>query len=119
MNSQYLRINYEPYFFNQSPRLIICSLLLLCFPAFSSELLTIKNDLKEQLIILDATIEAADQATLSAQTSGRVVKINFDTSDYVEQGRVLLEITRKSRELNWLLQKQTFYEPRRYIMNPV
>ena len=85
------------YFLNQLPRLIICSLLLLCFPAFSSPLLTIKNDLKEQLVILDATIEAVDQATLSAQTSGRVVKINFDTNDYVEQDSVLLEITSKEQ----------------------
>ena len=85
------------YFFYQLPRLIICSFLLLCFPVFSLQLLTIKNDIKEQLVILDATIEAVDQATLSAQTSGRVVKINFDTNDYVEQGSVLLEITSKEQ----------------------
>lgn len=85
------------YFLKQSPYLIICSLLLFCLPAFSSDLLTIKNDLKEQLVVLDATIEAVDQATLSAQTSGRVVKINFDSSDYVEQGSILLEITSKEQ----------------------
>lgn len=78
-------------------RLITCSLLLISFPALSSALLTIKNDLKEQWVILDATIEAVDQATLSAQTSGRVVKVNYDTNDYVEQGSVLLEMTSKEQ----------------------
>ncbi len=73
--------------------LMTCSLLLLCLPALSSDLLTIKNTLKEQWLTLDATVEAVDQATLSAQTSGRVVKVNFDSNDYVEQGSILLEIT--------------------------
>ncbi len=74
-------------------RLISCSLLLLCFPALSSNLLTVKNTLQEQWVVLDATIEAVDQATLSAQTSGRVIKVNFDSNDYVAQGSILLEIT--------------------------
>ena len=85
------------YFFHQSPRLIMFSLLWLCLPAFASDLLTVKNEIKEQQVTLDATITAVDQATLSAQTSGRVSKINFDTNDYVEQGSVLLEITSKEQ----------------------
>jgi RND family efflux transporter MFP subunit len=85
------------YFFISLPRVFTFSLLLFCLPAFSSALLTIKNELQEQLVILDATIEAVDQATLSAQTSGRVIKINYDTNDYVEQGSVLLKMTSKEQ----------------------
>jgi len=39
---------------------------------------------------LDAVIEAVKQATVSAQTSGRVIEINFDVDDYVEKGATLL-----------------------------
>jgi RND family efflux transporter MFP subunit len=81
------------YFNKKQSLLVILSLLSISLPAFASELLTIKNELKEQQVELNATIEAVDQATLSAQTSGRVTKINFDTNDYVEVGSVLLEIT--------------------------
>jgi len=58
---------------------------------------TVKNQSTDNMITLDATIEAIDQATLAAQTSGRVVKINFDTNDYVKEGDVLLEITNKEQ----------------------
>lgn len=74
-------------------RLLVSSLLFVCLPVAASDLFTIQTDSEPQWVNLDATIEAVDQATLSAQTSGRVVKINFDTNDYVEQGNVLLEIT--------------------------
>jgi RND family efflux transporter MFP subunit len=52
---------------------------------------------KKQLLQLDATVEAVDKATLSSQTSGRIIKINFDTNDYVTKGEVLLEITSKEQ----------------------
>ncbi|MFT6987582.1 MAG: RND family efflux transporter MFP subunit [Psychromonas sp.] len=81
------------YFFKKSPQLIALSLLLVCLPSFSSDLFTVKNEIKEQVVVLDATIEAINKATLSAQTSGRVSQIYFDTNDYVEQGSVLLEMT--------------------------
>ncbi|WP_435235129.1 efflux RND transporter periplasmic adaptor subunit [Psychromonas sp. PT13] len=78
---------------NQAHRLLIGSLLLLCYPTMAAELFTVKSQNEPQWVNIDATIEAVDQATLSAQTSGRVVKVNFDTNDYVEKGNVLLEIT--------------------------
>lgn len=81
------------YFFEKSPRLAVLSLLLICLPAFASDLFSVKSALSEQVVVLDATIEAVNKATLSAQTSGRVRQIYFDTNDYVEQGSVLLEIT--------------------------
>ena len=84
-------------FFKLPTRVVVYSLLLFCVPTFASELLTIKNKVEEQLVILDATIEAVNQATLSAQTSGRVTKVNFDTNDYVEKDSVILEITSKGQ----------------------
>ncbi len=42
--------------------------------------------------IVDAVIEAVNQTTVSAQTSGRVETVNVDVDDYVEKGAVLLSI---------------------------
>ncbi|MFP5400545.1 MAG: efflux RND transporter periplasmic adaptor subunit [Gammaproteobacteria bacterium] len=43
-------------------------------------------------VTLDGTLEAKDKATLTAQTTGRVVKINYDVDDYVPAGAVVMEI---------------------------
>lgn len=43
-------------------------------------------------VTLDGTLEAKDQATLTAQTTGRVVKIHYDVDDYVPAGAVVMEI---------------------------
>ena len=40
--------------------------------------------------ILDGVIEAVNQATVSAQTSGRIKEVLFDVDDTVEKGAVLL-----------------------------
>ena len=45
---------------------------------------------------LDGVLEAVDQGTVSAQTSGRILSIHYDVNDLVPAGAVLLEIT--SRE---------------------
>jgi len=38
----------------------------------------------------DATVEAVNKSTIAAQVSERIIEINFDVDDYVEQGVVLL-----------------------------
>lgn len=43
-------------------------------------------------ITLDGTLEATNKATLTAQTTGRVVKINYDVDDYVPAGAVVMEL---------------------------
>ncbi|GLS89379.1 hemolysin D [Psychromonas marina] len=63
----------------------------------AKSLFTVANVETEQTVQLDATIEAVDKATLSAQTSGRIIKIYFDSNDYVREGEVLLEITNKEQ----------------------
>lgn len=42
--------------------------------------------------LLDGTVEAVNQATVSAQTSGRIVAINFDVNDFVPAGSVIIRI---------------------------
>jgi RND family efflux transporter MFP subunit len=39
-----------------------------------------------------AVLEAAQQSTVAAQTSGRVVEISFDVNDYVAKGQTILRI---------------------------
>jgi RND family efflux transporter MFP subunit len=42
--------------------------------------------------MLDGTVEAINQATVSAQTSGRIVAINYDVNDFVPAGAVIIRI---------------------------
>jgi RND family efflux transporter MFP subunit len=41
----------------------------------------------------DGVVEAVNQATLSAQTGGRVLELPFDVNDYVEAGEVVVRFT--------------------------
>jgi RND family efflux transporter MFP subunit len=43
--------------------------------------------------IWDGTVEAVHQATVSAQTSGRVAEIRFDVNDFVEAGAMIMRFT--------------------------
>lgn len=45
-----------------------------------------------ETITVDGTIEATNRATLTAQTSGRVKKVNYDVDDYVTAGSVVIEL---------------------------
>ena len=64
-------------------------------PAVKPALATIT--LREQVAprerIWDGTVEAVHQATLSAQTAGRVLELPFDVNDYVPQGAVVVRFT--------------------------
>lgn len=42
---------------------------------------------------LNGEVEAVNKATVSAQTSGRVDKINFDVDDFAAKGSILVEFT--------------------------
>jgi RND family efflux transporter MFP subunit len=43
--------------------------------------------------VWDGVVEAVNQATLSAQTGGRVLELPFDVNDYVEAGDVVVRFT--------------------------
>lgn len=55
--------------------------------------------------LLDGTVEAVNQATMSAQTAGRVAEINFDVNDRVPAGAVILRI-RSTEQAAGLTQAQ-------------
>jgi RND family efflux transporter MFP subunit len=44
-------------------------------------------------IAFDGAVEAINQSTVSAQTTGRVVELPFDVGDYVEKDAVIVRIT--------------------------
>lgn len=43
--------------------------------------------------VFDGVIEAVNQATVAAQTGGRVVELPFDVGDYVKQGEMIVRLT--------------------------
>ena len=43
--------------------------------------------------LLDGTVEAVNQATVSAQTSGRIAEVFYDVDDYVEPGAAIIRFT--------------------------
>ncbi len=48
-------------------------------------------------IQFDGVVEAVKQATISAQTSGRVVEIHYDVDDFVPQGSVIMRLRDKEQ----------------------
>lgn len=53
----------------------------------------IKEQSLKDTVELDGQLEAVKAATVSAQTSGRVMKLYYDVNDHVEAGAPLLELT--------------------------
>jgi RND family efflux transporter MFP subunit len=43
--------------------------------------------------VYDGTVEAVNQATMSAQTAGRIAEVFFDVDDYVEPGEPIVRFT--------------------------
>ncbi|MCM2527759.1 efflux RND transporter periplasmic adaptor subunit [Shewanella algae] len=69
--------------------------LLLIQPVKAAEpaTVTVRQTEHSQLLTLDGRLEAVKAATVSAQTSGRILKLYFDVNDRVPAGAALLEIT--------------------------
>ncbi|MEH6826170.1 MAG: efflux RND transporter periplasmic adaptor subunit [Motiliproteus sp.] len=67
------------------------------YAATADELIVITPVLQPRMLELDATLEAVNAATVSAQTQGRIVALNYDVNDFVPAGSVLLEITRREQ----------------------
>lgn len=55
--------------------------------------ITLENTKVAQEIRFDGVIEALNQATVSAQTSGRVTDLPVDVGDFVKKGDLILRIT--------------------------
>jgi len=54
----------------------------------------------DQNLVLNATIEAINPTTLTAQTSGQITEIFFDAGDIVAAGNVLLTLKDESQQAN-------------------
>ena len=81
--------------------LVLSTLLYSLFSGsvFAQELQTVSASVVsgQQARTIDGLIEAVHQATISAQTSGRITKIHFDVDDFVSRGDVLLEFSGKGQ----------------------
>jgi len=58
---------------------------------FSTAPATLEMTAVERLF--DGTVEAVHQATISAQTAGRIAEVNYDVDDFVEHGTVLIRFS--------------------------
>lgn len=83
----------RPSYRSRLPRLYGLGLLLLALPAAAElpfETLTLEPATVAQEQVLDGTVEAVHQATMTAQTSGRIVEIFYDVDDFVPEGGVII-----------------------------
>ncbi|HID82841.1 MAG TPA: efflux RND transporter periplasmic adaptor subunit [Chromatiales bacterium] len=56
----------------------------------------VKQDVPK-IQVLDGTVEAVNQTTVSAQTSGQVVEILYDVDDFVEEGAIIARLQAKEQ----------------------
>lgn len=70
---------------------------LLTLPAEATEptleTATVELDEAPRERLLDGTVEAVHQATMSAQTAGRIAEVFFDVDDYVQPGEAIVRFT--------------------------
>jgi RND family efflux transporter MFP subunit len=59
----------------------------------SLETATASYDVAPRERVLDGRVEAIQQATVSAQTSGRIAELPFDVNDFVDAGAVIMRFT--------------------------
>jgi len=57
------------------------------------ETATVELDETPHERLLDGTVEAVNQATMSAQTAGRIAEVFFDVDDYVQPGEPIVRFT--------------------------
>lgn len=64
------------------------------FSLSANELSTLVVESKpiKKIVYFDGLVEAVQQATLFAQTSGRVIKLTYDVNDFVKKGSVIARL---------------------------
>jgi len=75
--------------------LIVCASLFQSGPiqsvfAAETKVAIVKQIKTPQMRVVDATVEAVQQATVSAQIRGRITEISVDVDDYVSKGTVII-----------------------------
>ena len=93
------------------PAAAVVAVLLLAMPgaagAAAPELATVRIGAEAAPTerLLDGTVEAVNQATVSAQTAGRVTEIKVDVNDYVPAGAIVMRL-RSTEQVAGLSQAQ-------------
>ena len=87
-----------------NPRCLL-SILPVCFWSLSlgaSDLAVEEVTFRDypHTIQFDGVLEAINQATISAQTTGRVLEVNFDVDDYVPEGSVVIRLRDEEQRSN-------------------
>ncbi|MEJ2360608.1 MAG: efflux RND transporter periplasmic adaptor subunit [Gammaproteobacteria bacterium] len=74
---------------------------------------TVQEETFPRTSVVDATMEAVQQATVSSQVSGRITQINFDVDDYVKKGDVIIRLRDKEQRAALDAAKARFDEAQR------
>jgi RND family efflux transporter MFP subunit len=74
------------------------------------ETVTVKEVELPLLRVVDATFEAVQQATVSAQTSGRIIEVTVDVDDYVTKGSVIMRLRDKTQRAAYNAAKARYEE---------
>src|SRR5690606_17414566 len=83
-------------------------------PTFATAIVEPQTGRSEQ--VWDGVVEAVNQATISAQTSGRVIELPYDVNDTVDEGAVIVRFTdveqksAKSRAQSQIVSAQAVYD---------
>lgn len=83
-------------------------------PTFTTVVAKTQAGRREQ--IWDGVVEAVNQATISAQTSGRVIELPFDVNDIVDEGAIIVRFTdveqksAKSRAQSQIVSAQAIFD---------
>jgi len=83
-------------------------------PTFATGVAETQRGRSEQ--VWDGVVEAVNQATISAQTSGRVIELPYDVNDAVDEGAVIVRFTdveqksAKSRAQSQISSAQAVYD---------
>lgn len=72
---------------------MLCMLASLSQAATSLETVEVAYEVAPRERVWDGRIEAVNQATVSAQTSGRIAELPFDVNDFVDAGNVIMRFT--------------------------
>jgi len=94
-------------------RTLAAVILIVCFnlPVYAQDTSAVVRQITlPELRILDATIEAVHQATVSAQTAGRILEITVDVDDYVSKGDVIIRMRDKEQRAAFDAAKARFEE---------
>ena len=87
---------------------LVLAALLCISQARATEWLTLSEETLPQWLQLPVTVEAIAAATVSAQTSGRIIELPYDVNDLVPQGAVIVRFS-DSEQRARLQQAQHWY----------